>query len=160
MMFVVACWGELERFRGRVGIGLRFEQRTSNGAMGFFTVMVVVGAIAAVSQLSFQLIYARYLEVRLETRLGFEAQTTFVRRDPGKQSRLWQLRLLRNGSPLAQAGAKLGDVIVTDLSPNEFLRALDQNRGSTMDITLATAVPSLAIDERPQRTVTLDLTKH
>lgn len=67
---------------------------------------------------------------------------------------------VRTGSPFHQAGFEEDDVILTDLTPQEYYEMLEENRGSTVTVTVARDAmgPVLTpIENCPQHSLVLEI---
>ena len=79
-----------------------------------------------------------WLAVQMQRDLGFLYTTESVNAaGSDAASTAITIQAVTNGKAMALAGAAPGDVIVTDKTPQQFLEQLDELRGQSVDITLA-----------------------
>jgi hypothetical protein len=64
---------------------------------------------------------------------------------------------IRTGSPADLAGLKSGDVLVLDVTIDQFYRSLEGSRGSDVELTVAQCGPTQQLDKAPTRSVVLSV---
>ena len=115
----------------------------------FISVIFAGGGMAI-----YQVVIQTRLKSQLQHDLGVSFDTTYVRKEQGFEPAL-EVNSVTPGGLAEQAGFQTGDVIVSDSQPREYLRILDENRGSEINVTLAAVSGNQPVDKAPQRQVTV-----
>ena len=97
----------------------------------FVGTMLAGGGVVAV-----QVARQAYIARGLHKDLGFRHRTEYVV-DGHQARRMLVVSAVEAGSLCERAGMVSGDIIVTELSPSDYLEMLEQNRGTTVTVTLA-----------------------
>lgn len=66
---------------------------------------------------------------------------------------------IRQGSPADLAGLKSGEVVLMDVTVDQFYKFLQANRGSDVELNVAICSPTQSLDSAARRTVTLSVPK-
>jgi hypothetical protein len=104
------------------------------------------------------------LTYRIKSDLGFSAKVDRIwDKNPAGSDAIRTaivVTSVRTGSPFHQAGFEEDDVILTDLTPQEYYEMLEENRGSTITVTVARDAmgPVMTpIEKCPQRSLVLEI---
>jgi len=130
------------------------------------TIAVVLLAIGTILAGGGQLVYYQVTQYRftrnLEKDLGFSAEmgqvTTQNLDEFGRYAIV--VRSVTPGGAFDQAGFQKNDVIVTDLTVDEYYEMLDENRGQQINVTVASGAVGIQpppLEQCPQRQLTLDV---
>ena len=92
----------------------------------------------------------------LQRDLGFKYQETYVLTEK-YSSNMIMIKGITAGSEFDQAGITSGDVVVTELSPDEFFQMMDENRGQQINITVASYSRGQYLEELPMRSVLVNI---
>ena len=66
---------------------------------------------------------------------------------------------VRPGSPADLSGLKSGEVLLIDVTADQFYKFLQNNRGSDVELNVAICSPTQSLENAPQRTVILSVPK-
>ncbi len=100
-------------------------------------VLLVVGSfLAGGGRVVVTVLSDAFLARGLKRDLGFSYARDQVL-DEGVFREVIAIRSVTSGGPMDQAGFQKGDAIVTDLSVRDYLAVLDENRGQTIAVTVA-----------------------
>lgn len=104
------------------------------------------------------------LAYRVKSDLGFSAEVQTI---PETNSRGFMVfrdaiivKSVRAGGAFHQAGFQKDDTILTDLTPNEYYKMLEENRGSSITVNVASGATGpimIPIDKCPQRSLVLEI---
>lgn len=128
----------------------------------FGIVVLMFGTmIAGGGQILYKSLERTRFSWKMERDLGFDYREQAMWDGQGVRNTL-AVTKVKPGGAFDQAGIQPGDLIVTDQTPLDFLKTLDENRGYTVDITLAPqAIDSTtqSLEDLPQKAVTLRVPK-
>ena len=114
-----------------------------------FLYVIVLGFSAYLTggaQLTFEYLSNQWLEQRVQRNLGFNHVAQFG---------MIHVTAVTPGSACEMAEFQIGDTIVTELKPNEYIRMLDDSRGQMITVTVASGALTRALDDCPKRELTL-----
>ena len=117
--------------------------------------LFIISVVGLVAWIIFQ---ANYWQLTrggpLEQDLGFHHGSPYIRIGPHKVIEVMTLENLDPSGPLAQAGAKEGDIPLGGLSITGFFKMLDTSRGEQVTIILVAGGDGPPLNEREHRAVT------
>ncbi|MCO6459058.1 MAG: hypothetical protein J5I93_27435 [Pirellulaceae bacterium] len=147
--------GELYAWRlGQLG-----PQLKSRELFGWLLIYIFVLGLSAYLAGGAQIGYGWFTRWRLERQLqqdlGFKTVPGYLfRRDGSSQATLF-LAVVEPGGAVEQSLLRSGDAVLTELTPAEWFRMLNENRGQSVDVTVVRGAPGKMLEDCPTSTHTL-----
>jgi hypothetical protein len=132
--------------------------RTTFGWLIVYIFLLGVSAMAAGGgKISYDLFMAWRIERSVQQDFGFTYAPNYIWGENMRTRSTVFFVMIKPGGAFERAGVRGGEAVVTELSPSEWLRMLDENRGQSVEIRLAQGAPATALEKCTQRVVTVDL---
>ena len=134
----------------------RFNSFITHRGFLYLVLLAASGYALGGAQLAYQSTAMLRITHGLQRDLGFKYQETYVL-TAKYSSNMIMIKGLTAGSEFDQAGITSGDVVVTELSPDEFFQMMDENRGQQINITVASYSRGQYLEELPMRSVLVNI---
>lgn len=144
--------GELYAWRlGQLG-----PQVKSRELFGWLLVYIFVLGVSAYLAGGAQIGYGWFsrwrLERQLQQDLGFTSAPGYLLRRNGSSQATVFLVVVEPGGAAEQAQLRGGDAVLTELTPAEWFRMLNENRGQAVDVTVIRGAPGKMLEDCPTST--------
>ncbi len=154
-MIVVVIGAEIAASRSPASRARQWSRRNFSWAVGYIFLLGISAYLTGGAQIGYQWFSQWRLERRLQKDLGFRYTKAYVWGADRQSRQAIVLLLVEPGRPLDQAGLIAGETLITELSPAEWFRMVEENRGRQIQVRVAQGALGRALEKCPQRTVEL-----
>lgn len=150
---------------GLILVAMIFHQQHREAWMESLDVLAIRVSVATVLLFIFVILagggflvfdrYARYQQaVAFQSEIGFQGATVWAKKN-NKDLQVIRIDAIDPGGAADKAGMKAKDVIISDLSPDEFYDMLQENRGNSISVGVANDPDLMFLEDGSLRYVQL-----